>query len=29
MDGGRVVAEGPTSLLKDAELMERHGLEAV
>jgi cobalt/nickel transport system ATP-binding protein len=29
IDGGRVVAEGPASLMKDAELMERHGLEAV
>jgi hypothetical protein len=29
MDAGRVVAEGGTQLLKDAELMERHGLEAV
>ena len=29
IDGGRAVAEGPTSLLQDAELMDRHGLEAV
>jgi cobalt/nickel transport system ATP-binding protein len=29
MDGGRVVAEGGPELLKDAELMEKHGLEAV
>jgi len=29
MDGGRVVCEGKTELLKDAELMELHGLEAV
>jgi len=29
MDAGRVVAEGPKELMKDAELMERHGLEAV
>jgi cobalt/nickel transport system ATP-binding protein len=29
MDGGRIVVEGTTELLKDAELMERHGLEAV
>jgi cobalt/nickel transport system ATP-binding protein len=29
MDAGRVVAEGGTALLVDAELMERHGLEGV
>jgi cobalt/nickel transport system ATP-binding protein len=29
MDAGRVVAEGGPALLKDAELMETHGLEAV
>jgi len=29
IDSGRVVTEGKTELLKDAELMERHGLEAV
>jgi cobalt/nickel transport system ATP-binding protein len=29
IDGGRVVTEGKTELLKDAGLMERHGLEAV
>ena len=29
IDGGRVVAEGPAGLMKDAGLMERHGLEAV
>ena len=29
VDGGRVVAEGPTSLMGDAILMENHGLEAV
>ena len=29
MDGGRVVTEGKTEILKDAALMEEHGLEAV
>jgi cobalt/nickel transport system ATP-binding protein len=29
LDGGRMVAEGGSELLKDAELMEKHGLEAV
>jgi cobalt/nickel transport system ATP-binding protein len=29
MDAGRVVAEGGPEMLKDAELMEKHGLEAV
>jgi cobalt/nickel transport system ATP-binding protein len=29
IDAGRLVAEGTTALLEDAELMERHGLEAV
>jgi cobalt/nickel transport system ATP-binding protein len=29
MDAGRVVAQGSAALLKDAELMDRHGLEAV
>jgi cobalt/nickel transport system ATP-binding protein len=29
MDSGRVVTEGGTQMLHDAELMERHGLEAV
>ena len=29
MDGGRVVAEGTTELMRDVELMEKHGLEAV
>lgn len=29
VDAGRVVAEGPTDLLRDAGLMDRHGLEAV
>ena len=29
MDAGRVVAEGGPGLLRDAELMEKHGLEAV
>jgi cobalt/nickel transport system ATP-binding protein len=29
MDAGRVVAEGPKELMKDAELMGRHGLEPV
>jgi cobalt/nickel transport system ATP-binding protein len=29
MDAGRVVAEGGSHLLHDAELMEKHGLEAV
>jgi hypothetical protein len=29
MDAGRVVTEGKVELLKDAELMEGHGLEAV
>jgi cobalt/nickel transport system ATP-binding protein len=29
IDGGRVVVEGATDLLRDATLMEKHGLEAV
>ncbi|HJZ91709.1 MAG TPA: ABC transporter ATP-binding protein [Gemmataceae bacterium] len=29
IDTGRVVAEGPAELMRNAELMERHGLEAV
>jgi cobalt/nickel transport system ATP-binding protein len=29
IDGGRVVTEGPVGLMKDGDLMERHGLEAV
>jgi cobalt/nickel transport system ATP-binding protein len=29
MDGGQIVAEGGVEMLKDAELMEKHGLEAV
>ncbi len=29
MDAGRIVAEGPTDLMRDVELMERHGLEAI